>query len=95
MIWIVVQILALLRHKTFYMEICLGFPSEHSWRHVPDLIVDHGLPDSSHLRYDFRFSDSVAQARTGALPFHALCDPDQAPVAGRLFNSSRLRWLAP
>lgn len=62
----------------------LGFPNEHIWRRVADVLSDHGLPDSSHLRYDFPISDAVAQARSRALPFHSARDPDQLPAPGSL-----------
>jgi len=64
----------------------LGFPSEHAWRRVPDMLVDHGLPGSSYLRFDFPVSDAVAQARSRALPFHTLRDPDQIPAPGSLVH---------
>ena len=60
----------------------LGFPSEHAWRHAREVIIDHGLPDSIRLRYDFGVIDAVARARARALPFHRLRDPAEIPAPG-------------
>eukprot|EP00966_Prymnesium_polylepis_P328376 7384188-Prymnesium_polylepis.1 len=42
----------------------LGFPSEHAWRHLQSVTIDHGLPANAHLRFDFPVNDAVARART-------------------------------
>lgn len=62
----------------------LGFPSEHIWRHVPDVLRDHGLPVAAHLRYNFPMLDAVAHARSRALPFESMRDPDQIPAPGSM-----------
>lgn len=31
----------------------LGFPSRNIWSHVQDVLVDHGLPDATHLKHNF------------------------------------------
>lgn len=67
----------------------LSFRSRHSWRHFWDVMIDDGLPNSSHLRYNFRVSDdAVAQARTRAIPFHLIRDPDQVPGPVYLIDPS-------
>ena len=60
----------------------LGFPSEHAWRHSREVIIDHGLPSSTSLRFDFGVVDAVARARTRSLPFHKLRDPSEVPAPG-------------
>ena len=62
----------------------LGFPSEHAWRHLQSVTTDHGLPTNAHLRFDFPINDAVARARTRALPFHSLRDPDDLPAPGSM-----------
>ena len=62
----------------------LGFPSEHAWRHLQSVTTDHGLPANAHLRFDFPINDAVARARTRALPFHSLRDPDDLPAPGSM-----------
>lgn len=63
----------------------LDFPSEHCWRHMSlTFCLIMGCPDSSHMQYHFRISDTVAQARTRAFPIHSLRDPDQIPAPGAL-----------
>ena len=62
----------------------LGFPSEHAWRHLQSVTTDHGLPTNAHLRFDFPVNDAVARARTRALPFHNLRDPDDLPAPGSM-----------
>ena len=60
----------------------LGFPSEHAWRHSREVLIDHGLPASASLRFDFGVIDAVARARARALPFHKLRDPSELPAPG-------------
>lgn len=60
----------------------LGFPSRNIWLRVQDVVTDHGLPDTIHLKYNFPMLESVARARARMLPFHGSRDPDTLPAPG-------------
>lgn len=60
----------------------LGFPSRNIWSNVQGVMTDHGLPDITHLRYDFPVMEAVARARARVLPFHEAREPDDLPAPG-------------
>lgn len=62
----------------------LGFPSRNIWSNIQGVLVDHGLPEATHLRHDFPMLDAVARARARALPFHEARDLDHLPAPGAL-----------
>lgn len=62
----------------------LGFPSKQAWLHTLEAVVDHGLPDQTHLKHDFQVPEAVIAARSRLLPFHANREADSLPAPGSI-----------
>lgn len=62
----------------------LGFPSKQTWTHMMEAVADHGLPDHTHLKHDFRVPEAVVSARSRVLPFHLNREADSLPAPGSL-----------
>lgn len=60
----------------------LGCPNVHVWTHITDVICDHGLPPTAHLKHDFQTSEAVTKARSRLKAFNHLQEPEQLPAPG-------------
>ena len=62
----------------------LGFPDEHTWRHVPATTTGHGLPPKTVVSTTIPVRDAVMRGRARKLPF--LIKPDKLmPAPGSTF----------
>ena len=62
----------------------LGFPDEHSWRHVTSATQGHGLPPGTVVSTTIPVSDALMRGRARKLPFTASPDKDR-PAPGAVF----------
>ena len=72
----------------------LGFPDEHSWRHVSTNTTGHGLPPNTVVSTTIPVTDAIMRGRTRRLPF--IADDDKVlPAPGAIFYGDHCGPMIP